>query len=195
MAQLIRDINNPDTEIGAKNWEYVAREVESMTGDMTKQTKADAILGNTILFHRWIAHMVKLTLWTMPIHHPYAAYFVQQIANQGQEYNRDHGIVAPWLRDSVVIGAFMRPVLGDQPQSGWLTYSTNASNIWSTASGVAPMDMSGNVTPGAALGAVAGAIQPQFDAVFMGAFGNSTTRRAAASPSTASSTSRRAATS
>lgn len=142
-------------------WNDLAKKVEELTGDMTKTSRLDPVLGNTLLFHRWVKHMIKLTLWTMPAKHPGAAFFIQQISQQGQQYERDHGIFAPWLQDSVVIGAFLRPIMGDRPELGFLKWSSGASNIFTTASGVSPVMPDGSLNYLAALASV---VQPQYQA-------------------------------
>ena len=54
--------------------------------------KAMSKFGQTILFHKWVEHMAKLMLYTLPVAHPRRLALINALASYGDQYRKDHGV-------------------------------------------------------------------------------------------------------
>jgi len=170
-------------------------------GDLHRGGKWPSRLRLLIPFQQWYSHMLKLTFWTMPIHYPGRALFLQLTGKLGQDYQDAHGITVPWGDAYVPIAMDELQVLG-VPQ--WVTRYVSASTWWPQATvsslGNREGDMNvynwveGTINPQlkfifyeatalVALGAGSPALDPSGDTVLRAAkdeFGNDVTREDAA---------------
>lgn len=70
-------------------------------GNMSKRNKWDPVLATGFLFHRWVGHMIHLTLWTMPIHYPGRTAFLLNLSTMADDYRKEHGNLPDWAKPIV----------------------------------------------------------------------------------------------
>lgn len=152
-------------------WVDLAKEVDRLAGDMTKVGQFDALASIALAFHRWYAHMLTLTLWTMPVRHPFRAYLIQSVSRAGEEYLKEHGVAPSFLMDSVIIASFILPKMGlnHAEELGWWAIGTQGGNVYATPASLLPIDKNGD--PSVMAGA-AGMLLPQYNAALIAANGN-----------------------
>lgn len=94
-------------------------------GDLHKGGQVASTVRIAIPFWQWYLHMVKLQLFTMPIHYPGRAMVMQMISDIGEEYQREHGVFVPWGLDWIPIPGkeFIDRTLGG-PQAVFLGISS-----------------------------------------------------------------------
>jgi hypothetical protein len=67
---------------------------------LSDQLKPDGRIGKAIgrgiMFHRWIGHIAKLMLVTLPINHPRRAAILNTLAAYGNDYRQHHGVWPDW---------------------------------------------------------------------------------------------------
>lgn len=67
---------------------------------LSDQRKPNGVAGKVasrgILFHRWVGHIAKLLLVTLPIQHPRRGAILNSLAEYGDEYRREHGVWPDW---------------------------------------------------------------------------------------------------
>lgn len=103
---------NPD----AAAWS--AKSVE-MFGDMFKTMKHDDKMATLFLFHRWVGHMIHLTLWTMPVKYPGRTAFLQQTALLADQYRKEHGVFPEWAQGMVPLWSTMEKAGGGLQKVTW----------------------------------------------------------------------------
>jgi hypothetical protein len=105
-------------------------------GNMSKRGKWDPILSTSFLFHRWVGHMVALTLWTMPLKYPGRTALLLNLSHMADDYRREHGIFPDWARNIVPFHSEFEKVAG-MPQKvvwglgtgGFMPFSTPAQTF------------------------------------------------------------------
>lgn len=105
-------------------------------GNMAKRGKYDTFLSTAVLFHKWVGHMIALTLWRMPTKYPGRTALLYNLANMADQYRKEHGQWPQWAQGLLVLWHRTNPVLGS-PQTvgygmgtqGWLPWATPAQSI------------------------------------------------------------------
>lgn len=88
-------------------------------GDMARNFKHDNTLATLFLFHRWVAHMIHLTLWTMPTKYPGRTVFLQQTAALADQYRKEHGAFPEWATSMIPLWDQVDTVLGKAQTVSW----------------------------------------------------------------------------
>lgn len=112
---------------------------EAMVGDLLKPDSALARkLGGTILFHRWIGHIAKLLLYTLPVNHPRRLVLLQTLAAYGDQYRQDHGVWPDWYREYLPLFQHVERLgRAGRPQTFTKTFSTAGVNPFSSINNLA----------------------------------------------------------
>jgi len=112
--------------------DWVKKSTE-MFGEMNRKGNLDRALSGTFLFHRWVGHMLKLTLWTMPLRYPGRTAFLQQTAILANDYRRKHGVFPEWAADYIPLWKEVDTVLNKTQDVTW-ALTTSGMNPFSTVS-------------------------------------------------------------
>jgi hypothetical protein len=104
-------------------------------GDLHRGGALQSKLRIAFPFWQWYMHMLKLTLFTMPVKYPGRALFLQMLGRIGDEYQKEHGVLAPYLASLVPFYSTNQPING-QPQ--WVTSAIDTS-AWYPEATVAPL--------------------------------------------------------
>lgn len=59
-------------------------------------TGAHKALASTILFHRWVGHIVRLITVTLPLHYPGRFALLMEMGQLGDDYRKHHGVLPDW---------------------------------------------------------------------------------------------------
>lgn len=110
---------NPDAA------EYSAKSAE-MFGEMNKSYKLDPQLSGLFMFHRWVGHMIFLTMWTMPVRYTGRTLFLQQTAILADQYRKEHGLFPDWAQEMIPLWDEVDTVLG---KAQHVTWALSGSNI------------------------------------------------------------------
>lgn len=133
----------------------VAREVSKWHGDMLAVNRFDRGLSSVIAFHKWYEHIVKQTLVTLPFKHPLRGHILQQLAQQGEDYVKRHGILPDWMADSWIVKTMVLPDLeGKAKQLATVSIVTQGDTPWGTAGGLVRTSSSGDAVPATAVNAI-----------------------------------------
>jgi hypothetical protein len=117
-------------------------------GDLHKGGSMQSKIRIAIPFWQWYAHVLKLTLWTMPVKYPGRALFLQMLGDIGDEYQRQYGLVVPWAQTYV---PFFTDTIELRNQPQWVVDSID-TQAWYPQGTVAPLAAQG--TSGVGLGGV-----------------------------------------
>jgi hypothetical protein len=104
---------------------------------LSDQLKPDgrvgAVLGRGIMFHRWVGHIAKLLLVTLPVHHPRRAMILNTLAQYGDDYRKQHGVWPDWYTSHLPLFQHVER-LGSSgtPQVFTRTFGAGAANPFST---------------------------------------------------------------
>lgn len=131
----------------------LARKVEDFLGSMRNSGKVGAGtergLSRTILFHRWLGHILTLTLYTMPIKYPGRAVLLQRISEIGDDYRKHHGVYPSWYSSMIPL---MQHIAQAGGAPGAFTRVLPTGSIWPTSNLQLPLaDSSGSNPYGAAI--------------------------------------------
>lgn len=100
-------------------------------GNMAKKGKWDPVLSTAFLFHRWVGHMIHLTLWTMPVHYPGRTAFLLNLSQMADDYRKEHGNLPDWAKSIVGIWQTVDKVAG-LPQKVIWGMNTGGVNPFAT---------------------------------------------------------------
>lgn len=74
------------------------RHAQSFAGAAHKpQGELGRHIGQVILFHSWLGHILKLTLITLPLKHPRRAMLLNALSVYGNQYRQEHGAYPSWM--------------------------------------------------------------------------------------------------
>lgn len=121
-------------------------------GDMAKRGKWDRVLSASVLFHRWVGHMIHLTLWTMPLKYPGRTAFLLNLSHMADDYRKAHGVLPDWASNIVGLLHVTDKVHGLNQAVTW-GVGTGGFNPWSTPAQT--YDLGGVSNPKAPLLAIA----------------------------------------
>lgn len=100
-------------------------------GNMSKRNKWDPVLATGFLFHRWVGHMIHLTLWTMPVHYPVRTAFLLNLSQMADDYRKEHGNLPDWAKSIVGTFSTVDKVVG-MPQRVLWGLNTGSTNPLAT---------------------------------------------------------------
>lgn len=109
-------------------------------GDLHSGGKVNATFRIAIPFQQWYRHILRLMFITMPIKYPGRSLLVQKISEIGNEYLKEHGVLAPWEADMIPIYEEEKTDLGEK-QKYILAWRSGAVNPLSTGSSLATGDV------------------------------------------------------
>lgn len=72
------------------------RKSKQFFGDIAKQTSVNKVLSTSILFHRWLFHVVKTVTATLPLHYPGRWALLIRLGQLGDDYRKKHGVLPDW---------------------------------------------------------------------------------------------------
>jgi hypothetical protein len=104
---------------------------------LSDQLRPDGKLGKTIgrgvMFHRWVGHIAKLLLVTLPLKHPRRAAILSTLAAYGDKYRREHGVWPDWYTSHLPLFQHVTR-LGSSgiPQVFTRTFGTGGVNPFAT---------------------------------------------------------------
>lgn len=125
--------NDPDYAVVAERFTDTAFE---FIGDLHQGGPVNTWLRIAFPFQQWYRHMLRLMLITMPLKYPGRTIVLQKIAEIGNEYLREHGVLAPYMADVVPIFVEEGIELGEM-QEYIATYRMGPQNPFSTVSSAA----------------------------------------------------------
>lgn len=127
-------------------------------GDVAKQTRVNKALATAVLFHRWLAHIIRLITITLPAHYPGRFFLLQRISQIGDDYRKQHGVLPDWAQGVVKLAMSTVPTpKGVQEVVTGL--STTGMNPAQSLSQVADLGTDANpIFPGQAI--IGGALSP-----------------------------------
>lgn len=107
---------------------------EAFVGDVAKPDgKLGRFASHSILFHRWVGHMAKLMLYTLPVKHPRRLNVLLTLSNYGDTYRQEHGVWPDWYREYLPLFQSVKRVgASGKPQTFTKTFSTQGVNPFST---------------------------------------------------------------
>jgi hypothetical protein len=108
--------------------------VEKFVGDVSKPDGAfGRTAGKAILFHRWVGHIAKLILYTLPVKHPRRLAVLLALSNYGDQYRQEHGVWPDWYREYLPLFQTVKRVGNSgKPQVFTKSFSTQGVNPFST---------------------------------------------------------------
>jgi len=129
----------------AKHEAFLQRSYDFL-GDLHKGSAGWSTIRLAIPFAQWYAHILKLTLFTMPVHYPGRSLFIQRLAVMGQEYQAQNGIASPW-------GAPLMPWFAELMDTNpgafvdaqWVVHASNSSPWYPEGTLSSAFDLSGNM--------------------------------------------------
>ncbi|CAB4187675.1 hypothetical protein UFOVP1158_42 [uncultured Caudovirales phage] len=104
-------------------------------GDLHRGGQRSSVIRIAIPFWQWYAHMIKLTMFTMPVKYPGRALFLEMLGRVGDDYQQSHGVLAPYLASYVPFYSD-KTMINGQPQ--WVTNAIDTS-AWYPQATVAPL--------------------------------------------------------
>lgn len=127
-------------------------------GDVAKQTRVNPALASSVLFHRWLAHIIRLVTITLPFKYPGRFNILLRISQIGDDYRKQHGVLPQWAQ-GVVRLAMNEVNTPKGVQKVVLGLSTSGMNPAQSFSQVADLGTDSNpIFPGRAI--VGGALSP-----------------------------------
>lgn len=124
------------------------KEVEDFLGTMRPSKKLDPgtekMLSRGILFHRWLGHILTLSLYTMPVKYPGRAVFLQRVSEIGDDYRKHHGVFPSWYLSMIPLMQHIATGAG-VPES--FTRVLPTSTIWPTANLPIPLSDAEGANP------------------------------------------------
>lgn len=104
---------------------------EFMSGSVKPKGDIGRLVGSVVLFHNWLGHILKLTLVSLPLHHPRRALLLDSISLYGNQYRQEHGVYPSWM---VQFLPFLRMPVNGAPGVlsaglGQLTPISSAGNL------------------------------------------------------------------
>jgi hypothetical protein len=107
-------------------------------GDLGRISRLDPGMQIAAPFWRWNMHILKSTLYSMPVKYPKRAVLLQAMGEVGREYQREHGIWPSWIQGALDLGDEI-PLLGGVkdtvtttlPTQGWWPYATQTGVVTS----------------------------------------------------------------
>ena len=123
--QFLEAIATGDPKYAALHTQALEKSIQFL-GDLHRGGKIASIIRIAIPFQQWYTHIIKLTLFTMPLKYPGRTLFLQQLAQLGQWYQDAHNVTVPWGYTFVPFGEDQYKIDG-QPQ--WVTRYIDA-NSW-----------------------------------------------------------------
>lgn len=105
-------------------------------GNMVQKNKYDPLLSSAFLFHRWVGHMVHLTLWTMPLKYPGRTGILLNFSHLANDYRKKHGIWPDWAKSIIPLlpeygnipGFQTKEFAGSLPQA--VTWGFQTQGVW-----------------------------------------------------------------
>jgi len=131
-------------------------------GDLHRGGSSAAALRIGIPFWQWYAHMIKLTMFTMPVKYPGRTLFLDQLSAIGSDYQKQHGVMVPWGQDHLALWTDTTPING-VPQN--ITHYTSNMNWYPQSTVGNFFDRNGNPQPAQ----IGGAIVPWIPNSLLGA--------------------------
>ena len=104
-------------------------------GDLHRGGKNSSVIRIAIPFWQWYMHMIKLTMFTMPVKYPGRALFLEMLGRVGDDYQQSHGVLAPYLASYVPFYSD-KTMINGQPQ--WVTNAIDTS-AWYPQATIAPV--------------------------------------------------------
>lgn len=105
-------------------------------GNMAKVGKHDRAWATAVLFHKWVAHMINLTLWRMPTKYPGRTAMLYNLSNMANDYRDRHGQWPSWASGLMVLfHRTQNTILGPQTvgyglnSGGWSPFATPGQSI------------------------------------------------------------------
>lgn len=111
--------------------EWLDRSTDAF-GKMFAHSKYDRSFATLFLFHRWVGHMLKLTLYTMPVKYPGRNLFLNQTAKLADEYRKEHGVFPDWAASFIPLWEEIVPTSQGDQAVRW-ALSTLGVNPFTTA--------------------------------------------------------------
>lgn len=65
---------------------------------LTPDGKIGRFVANKILFHKWVEHMARLMLYTLPVKHPRRLALINALAQYGDAYRKEHGVWPSYMQ-------------------------------------------------------------------------------------------------
>ena len=124
-----------DPEFAAKAQRFVDTAFE-FVGDLHSGGRTNYWLRIAFPFNQWYRHIIRLMLVTMPFKYPGRTLFLTRLNELGQEYQREHGVTAPWFADVVPI-LVDEQVIDGQTQQYPLLYRVSTVSPFTTLSSAA----------------------------------------------------------
>lgn len=100
-------------------------------GNMRDSWKADKYLAGSFMFHRWVAHTIYMTLWSLPVHYPGRYAFLVNVSELGHEYEKQHGVWPEWAKGMIPFLHTSEKVPGGIQHMLW-GVSTQGVNFFAT---------------------------------------------------------------
>jgi hypothetical protein len=124
-----------DPEFAAKAQRFVDTAFE-FVGDLHSGGRTNYWLRIAFPFNQWYRHIIRLMLVTMPFKYPGRTLFLTRLNELGQEYQREHGVTAPWFADVVPI-LMDEQVIDGELQQYPLLYRVSTVSPFTTLSSAA----------------------------------------------------------
>ena len=100
--EMLEAFAKNDPEFAAKSQRFVD-DAFQWVGDLHSGGKWNYRLRIAFPFNQWYRHIIRLMLITMPFKYPGRTLFLTRLNEMGQEYQREHGVTAPWFADVIPI--------------------------------------------------------------------------------------------
>jgi hypothetical protein len=75
---------------------WIDHAADFLSDQITPTGKIGRQVGRGILFHRWVGHIAKLLLVTLPLNHPRRLEILNSLAAYGDQYRQEHGVWPDW---------------------------------------------------------------------------------------------------
>lgn len=128
------------------------KKVEDFLGTMKNSKHSspgtERMLSRGILFHRWLGHILTMTLYTMPVKYPGRAVLLQRISEIGDDYRKHHGVFPSWYLSMIPLMRHIATGAG-VPES--FTRVLPTGSVWPTANMPMPLADSEGSNPYAAI--------------------------------------------
>jgi hypothetical protein len=136
--EMLEAFARNDPEFAAKSQRFVDSAFE-WVGDLHSGGKWNYRLRIAFPFNQWYRHIIRLMLITMPFKYPGRTLFLTRLNELGQEYQREHGVTAPWFADVIPILQDEK-IIDGQRQEYPLLYRVSTVSPFTTLSSAASGD-------------------------------------------------------
>lgn len=131
---------------------HFVKKVEDFLGSMKPSKKfapeTEKMLSRGLLFHRWLGHILTLTLYTMPVKYPGRAVLLQRISEIGDDYRKHHGVFPSWYSSMIPL---LQHIATGSGTAESFTRVLPTGSIWPTANLPLPLADSEGANPWSAV--------------------------------------------